>query len=83
MGESTAVTNIISRSSKVSEIWDSVDPSVLCKIKNKINLAERFFVLFAFHGHSRSQYLLGLSLFSPKFTEIVVAVAIRKLLSVL
>ena len=35
MSESTAVTNIISRSSKVSEIWDSVDPSVLCKIKNK------------------------------------------------
>ena len=35
MSESTAVTNIISRSSRVSEIWDSVDPSVLCKIKYK------------------------------------------------
>ena len=35
MSESTAVTNIISRSSKVSEIWDSVDPSVLWKMKKK------------------------------------------------
>ena len=42
MSESTVVTNIISRSSKVNEIWDSVDPSLLCKIKNKKNWRRDF-----------------------------------------